>query len=63
MPFFQYANKNVASTDRGDETRWSVGLGYMVVGHNINIKAATQIDPKVGKSADQFTIQWQAFYF
>ena len=64
MPFFTVSNKNLASTDTGDETRWSVGLGYMAFGHNVNLKAAYgKIDPKVGKSADQFTIQLQAFYF
>ncbi|HYN41368.1 MAG TPA: porin, partial [Thermoanaerobaculia bacterium] len=64
MPYFSVSNKDVASTDTGDETRWSVGLGYMAFGHNFNIKAAYgRIDPKVGKSADQFTVQMQAFYF
>ena len=64
MPFFTVSSKDLAATDAGDETRWSVGLGYMAVGHNFNIKAAYgKIDPKVGKSADQFTIQLQAFYF
>ena len=64
MPYFTYSSKNVASTDTGDEARWAIGLGYMAFGHNFNIKAAYgRIDPKVGKSADQFTIQMQAFYF
>jgi hypothetical protein len=64
MPFFSVSSKDVASTDAGDETRWSVGLGYMAVGHNLNLKAAYgKVDPKVGKSANQFTIQLQAFYF
>lgn len=64
LPFFFYSDKDIAGTDAGDETRWSVGLGYMALGHNLNLKAAYgKIDPKVGKSADQFTIQMQAFYF
>jgi len=64
MPFFTYSSKDVASTDAGDETRWSVGLGYMAFGHNVNIKAAYgKVEPGVGKSADQFTIQMQGFYF
>jgi hypothetical protein len=64
LPFFTYSSRDVASTDAGDETRWSVGLGYMAFGHNLNIKAAYgQIDPKVGKSADQITVQLQGFYF
>ena len=64
MPFLTISSKDIASTDTGDETRWSVGLGYMAFGHNFNIKAAYgKVDPKVGKSADQFTVQMQAFYF
>ena len=64
MPFFTYSSKDVASTDAGDETRWSIGLGYMAFGHNMNIKAAWgRVDPGVGASADQFTIQMQGFYF
>lgn len=64
MPYFAISNKNVSGTDAGDETRWSVGLGYVPFGHNFNIKAAYgKIDPKVGKSANQFTVQMQAFYF
>ncbi|KAA0256209.1 MAG: hypothetical protein EDX89_02100 [Acidobacteria bacterium] len=64
MPFFTYGNKNVASTEAGDEDRWSVGIGYMAFGHNMNVKAAYgKIDPKNGKSVDQFTIQLQGFYF
>ena len=64
MPYLSVSSKDIASTDTGDETRWSVGLGYMAFGHNFNIKAAYgRVDPKVGKSADQFTIQMQAFYF
>lgn len=64
MPFFTYSSKDVASTDAGDETRWSVGLGYFAYGHNLNLKAAYgRVDPKVGKSADQITIQMQGFYF
>lgn len=64
MPFLAVSNKDVAATDTGDETRWSVGLGYFAVGHNFNIKAAYgKVDPKVGRSANQFTVQMQAFYF
>ncbi len=64
MPFFTYSKRDVASTDTGDETRWSVGLGYFAYGHNLNIKAAYgRIEPWIGKSADQFTVQMQGFYF
>ncbi len=64
MPYFNYGNKDLSGRDTGDETRWAIGLGYMAFGHNLNLKAAYgKIDPKAGKSVDQFTIQMQAFYF
>lgn len=64
MPYFAISKKDIADTDAGDETRWSVGLGYIPAGHNFNIKAAYgKVDPKVGRSANQFTVQMQAFYF
>lgn len=64
MPYGTWTRKDLAGTDAGDETRWSVGLGLFPAGHNFNLKAAYgRVDPKVGKSADQYTIQMQAFYF
>ena len=64
MPFFTYSTKDLSGTDAGDESRWSIGLGYMAFGHNLNVKAAYgKIDPKNRSSADQFTIQLQGFYF
>lgn len=64
MPFLTYSDKDLAGTDSGDETRWSVGLGYMAFGHNVNLKAAWgRVEPGAGRSADQFTVQLQGFYF
>ena len=64
LPFATYGSKDVAGTDVGDESRWSVGLGYMALGHNLNLKAAYgRIEPKGKASQDQFTVQLQAFYF
>jgi hypothetical protein len=64
LPFFFLSDKDVAGTTAGDETRWSVGLGYMAFGHNVNLKAAWgRVEPGVGESADQFTVQLQGFYF
>jgi hypothetical protein len=64
LPFATYGSKAVAGTDAGDETRWSIGLGYMALGHNLNLKAAYgRIEPKGKASLDQVTIQLQAFYF
>lgn len=64
MPYGTFARKDLAGTEVGDETRWSAGLAVFVAGHNFNIKAAYgKVEPKLGKSADQFTVQMQAFYF
>ena len=64
MPYLAISKKDVADSDTGDETRWSVGLGYFAFGHNFNIKAAYgRVEPKIGRSANQFTVQMQAFYF
>ena len=64
MPYGTWARKDLAGTDVGDETRWSAGFAFFAAGHNFNIKAAYgKIEPKVGKGADQFTVQMQAFYF
>lgn len=64
MPYFVYGSKAVANVDAGDESRWSIGLAYFHAGHNLNLKAAYgKIDPKVGKTVDQFTVQLQGFYF
>jgi hypothetical protein len=64
MPFFTYGSKDITNVETGDETRWSIGIGFFPFGHNFNIKAAYgNIDPKNAKSVDQLTVQLQAFYF
>jgi len=64
MPYLTYGTKDIANTNTGDDKRFSIGLGYYPFGQNFNIKAAYgKIDPKVGNSTNQFTVQMQAFYF
>ena len=64
MPYLTYAFKDISGTDTGDETRWQLGLGWYIAGHNMNLKAAYgRIDPKNGKSSNTFTVQLQGFYF
>lgn len=64
LPFATYGSKDLAGTDAGDEARWSVGLGYMAFGQNLNLKAAYgRIEPKGKPAVDQLTVQLQAFYF
>ncbi len=64
LPFVQYAEQDFADAARVDEEKLTVGLGYMVSGHNNNIKFSySKIDPKVGESRDQYNVQWQIFQF
>lgn len=64
FPFVQYASQNFASAARVDEEKWTLGVGYMVTGHNNNLKFSySQIKPDVGDDRDQFVIQWQVFQF
>ena len=64
FPFVQYASQNFAAATRVDEEKWTLGVGYMVTGHNNNIKLSySQIKPDVGDDRDQFVIQWQVFQF
>ncbi len=63
-PFVQYTNRNRGGTDTGDEARYSLGVAFWPAGHNANLKAAVgQIDPKGGKKLNQYTLQFQLFYF
>lgn len=64
MPFVQYAERDYDAAGRVDEERLSIGLGYIVNGHNNNVKVSyTKIEPAVGDSLDQFLVQWQIFQF
>lgn len=63
-PYAVFELKVIASTDTGDEKRYGGGLAFFRNNHNFNIKAQyLRIDPKVGTSTNQFTIQMQGFYF
>jgi phosphate-selective porin O/P len=63
-PVFQFTNRGIVDTSAGDETRWSIGLNYWWAGHNANIKGAWgRIDPSGSAEQNQFTVQFQLFYF
>jgi Phosphate-selective porin O and P len=63
-PYVVFDLKDVDNTDTGDEKRYGFGLAFFRNGHNFNLKAQYQrIDPKVGASVNQFTLQMQGFYF
>jgi hypothetical protein len=63
-PVLQFSDRAISDTDVGDEVRWSVGLNYWWAGHNANIKGAyTLIDPRGRPEQNEFTIQFQFFYY
>jgi hypothetical protein len=66
LPFVRYDQESfrAAVNKSKDQKRYQVGLTYYPNGHNFNIKGAyTRVDPKVGNSTDEFTVQMQLFYF
>lgn len=64
MPWLKTEEKRVSADSDLNERRYQAGLTYYLSAHNLNIKGAYgKINPETGESADQFTIQLQAFYF
>lgn len=63
-PVLQYSNRDMADDAPGGEHRTSYGLNYWWAGQNANIKAAyTRINPSRAGSQNEFTVQFQIFYF
>jgi hypothetical protein len=66
MPFLRVERQDFrANANNGkDNNRLQAGVGFFPNGHNFNIKGAyTRVDPRVGDSTNEFTIQLQFFYF
>jgi len=63
-PWARYEQRTYSANDLKDEKRFLVGLNYYFAGSNLNLKAGYgRVDPNVGNSTNQFTIQLQAYYF
>jgi len=63
-PVMQFARRNIVNTSAGDEWRTSVGANYWWASQNANIKAAyTRISPQGLARQNEFTVQFQVFYF
>ena len=63
-PVLQFTRRGIVDATSGDETRWSAGLNYWWAGHNANIKGAYgRIEPRGLKDQNEFTIQFQFFYY
>lgn len=66
MPFLRYEKQNFSDSvnEPKNQTRYQAGFGYYPYGYNFNVKAGyTRIAPKVGTKTNEFTIQFQLFYF
>jgi hypothetical protein len=63
-PVVQFSHRDMSDTSSGDELRVSYGANYWLAGHNANIKGAyTRIDPSGPANQNEFTVQFQVFYF
>lgn len=63
-PVVQFNWRGIVDTNVGDEKRWSVGANYWWSAHNANVKAAYgRIDPRGLPEQNQFTVQFQLFYY
>lgn len=66
MPFVRFEKQDFkASSNNGrDNKRLQAGLSWMPNGNNFNIKGAySRVDPHVGNTTNEFTIQMQLFYY
>ena len=63
-PVLQFSHRDLSDLSTGDETRTAVGANYWWAGQNANIKALyTRIAPRGLDSQNEFTVQFQIFYF
>jgi hypothetical protein len=63
-PVLQLVRRNIDGRTAGDEMRTSIGANCWWAGQNANIKAAyTRISPKGLGKQNEFTVQFQIFYF
>jgi hypothetical protein len=64
MPFVKFETQSFDPVAAVDTKRFQAGLSYYRAGHNANLKLAySRLDPDVGDSSDQFTVQLQLFYY
>jgi hypothetical protein len=63
-PVLQFVRRDIVTGSAGDEWRTSVGANYWWAGQNANIKVAyTRITPQGLARQNEFTVQFQVFYF
>jgi len=63
-PWVRWEQRNYSSASLVDESRYSVGLSWLIYKTNFMVKTAyTLIDPKKGPSLNQFGVMLHLFYF
>ena len=63
-PLLEFARRDIDGGRAGDETISTVGVNYWWAGLNANVKAAySRISPKGLPKQNEFTVQFQVFYF
>jgi hypothetical protein len=63
-PFVRVEKQDINGTKTGDNKRAQIGLTYMPLGNNFNLRGAiSRIDPSVGNKSNEYTIQMQFFYY
>ena len=66
MPFVRFEKQDFKATANNgrDNRRLQAGLSWMPNGNNFNIKGAyTRVDPHVGNTTNELTVQMQVFYY
>ena len=66
MPFARLEKQDfkASSLNGGDNNREQLGLAWYPSGNNFNVKAAyTRVDPRAGRTTNQYTVQMQFFYY
>lgn len=66
QPFLRVEQQDFRATANNgkDNKRLQAGLAWLPNGHNFNIKGAfSRVDPRVGNTTNEFTVQLQFFYY
>ncbi len=66
MPFVRYERQSfkASASKPNNNNREQLGLAWYPNGNNFNIKAAyTRVDPRTGRTTNQYTVQTQFFYY
>ena len=66
QPFLRIEDQNykASANDGKDNKRLQAGMTWLPNGHNFNVKGAySRVDPRQGRTTNEFTVQLQFFYY